>query len=203
MLREALKKSNKVGIATFVLRTKQYLAAVRPYGNALVLNTMHYADEVRSAEEMPAADTEIPSREMDMAVQLIEAMEEEFDPEKYKDTYNEALTALIDKKLTGKDIKPKARPKEPTNVLDLMSRLKASLEKAEKEEPAPAGAARKNATSARKGPSRSATGAKGKGAAPARKASPGKEGARKAAKTASPASKTSRNAKKPRLRLVA
>jgi len=132
LLREALKKSNKVGIASFVLRTREYLASIHPHENALILNTMHYADEIRPAEGMPAGEGSSDSREMAMAIQLIEAMGEGFEPGKYKDTYNEELLALIQTKLAGKPLKAKAAPKEPTNVLDLMSRLKASLEKAGK-----------------------------------------------------------------------
>lgn len=127
LLRDALAKTGKVGIATFVLRTKEYLAVIRPYGEALLLNTMHFADEVRPAEDIPG-EIDIPDKEMDMAVQLVEAMAEEFEPDQYKNNYNEALQSLIEKKLSGKKIETKATPKEPTNVGDLMSRLKASLE---------------------------------------------------------------------------
>jgi DNA end-binding protein Ku len=171
LLREALKKSNKVGIASFVLRTKQYLAAVRPLGDALVLNTMHYSDEVREAEDMPAADTSVSDKEMEMAVQIIDAMSEEhFEPDQYKDTYNEALTTLIESKLAGKEIKTKTAGKqEPTNVLDLMSRLKASLEQAgseaapkteEKKAPAGKTAAKKSSSTKAAAKPRAKTAAK-------------------------------------------
>lgn len=128
LLREALKQSKKVGVAKFVLRTKEYLAAVRASGNALVLDTMHFRDEIRDKEEMPSSDVEVGKRELDMAVQLIDAMAAEFDPEKYHDSYSEALMQVVEKKLEGKKITAPTHKKEPTNVLDLMSRLKASLE---------------------------------------------------------------------------
>jgi len=143
LLRDTLKKTGKVGIARFVLRTREYLAALRVRGDALVLDTMHFSEEIRDAEGVPAADEKANERELAMATQLVDAMTEKFDPEKYHDTYEEAVMELINRKLEGKAIKSKTKQPEPTNVLDLMSRLKASLEKAdggveEEEKPAKA-----------------------------------------------------------------
>lgn len=165
LLREALKSTKKVGIARFVLRTREYLAAVRASGNALVLDTMHFSEEIREAEDVPPADAEVNKRELEMATQLVEAMENEFDPNKYHDTYQEAVMELIDKKLEGKTISAKPKHKEPTNVIDLMSRLKASLGKAETDEAKPA-----RRTTTRK-------------TAKSRKAAPAKRGTRKTGKT--------------------
>lgn len=130
LLREALKQSNRVGIATFVLRTKEYLAALRPCGNALVLDTMHFADEIREAEGMPEGKADVKTDELKMTQQLIDAMEQPtFDAGKFPDTYSEAVQKMIEQKLEGKKIGGgKTAPRRATNVLDLMSRLKASLE---------------------------------------------------------------------------
>ena len=136
LLREALHKSNRVGIATFVLRTKEYLATLRPCGNALILDTIHFADEIREAEGVPEGKAEIKKEELQMTLQLIESMEEsDFEAEKFSDTYAEAVQKMIDRKLEGKNITDsKAKPRQATNVLDLMSRLKASVEETEMEE---------------------------------------------------------------------
>lgn len=154
LLRHTLEKSGKTGIATFVLRTKEYLAAVRVVGDALLLNTMHFAAEVREAEGIPAAG-KIDEGEAKMALQLVDAMTEKFDIAQFKDHYNDALLELIEKKLEGKPIRAKKEEKQPTNVLDLMSRLKESLEKSAAEE-APA-TRRKSAPAAKAGPAKKAT----------------------------------------------
>jgi DNA end-binding protein Ku len=161
LLRQALEKTGKVGIASFVLRTKEYLAVIRPYGEALLLNTMHFADEVRGAEDMPSP-VEIPAKELDMAVQLVEAMGEEFDPSQYKNNYNEALRSVIERKLAGKKVETKVAPKEPTKVTDLMARLKASLESSPSaaKKPARTAAAKKTATTKPKAPAAKTTATK-------------------------------------------
>lgn len=128
LLRHTLEKSGKAGIASFVLRTKEYLAAVRVKDHALLLNTMHFADEVREAEGMPSEKAEVSEGEAKMALQLVDAMSDEFNAEDYKDHYNEALLQIIDKKLQGKPVRAKKQTEHPTNVLDLMSRLKESIE---------------------------------------------------------------------------
>lgn len=129
LLCEVLRKSGKAGIATFVLRTKEYLVALRVKDDALLLNTMHFADEVREPEGIPTPEKKPDASELKMGLQLVESMTGEFDAEKYKDHYNEALLAVIQKKLEGQPVKASKTEKKPTNVLDLMSRLKESLEK--------------------------------------------------------------------------
>ena len=153
LLREALKQSNRVGIATFVLRTKEYLAALRPCGNALVLDTMHFADEIREAEGMPEGKAEIKTDELKLTQQLIDSMEQPaFDAEKFPDTYSQAVQKMIEQKLEGKKVSGgKTPPRRATNVLDLMSRLKASLEETEGKEKTP----RKKSKSASKSTSKS------------------------------------------------
>jgi len=135
LLCEALKQSNRVGIATFVLRTKEYLAALRPCGNALVLDTMHFADEIREAEGMPDKKPDIKSDALKLTQQLIDSMEETtFNADKFPDTYSQAVQKMIEQKLEGKKVSGgKAPARRATNVIDLMSRLKASLEETEDE----------------------------------------------------------------------
>lgn len=130
LLRQVLQQSGKAGIASFVLRTKEYLAAVRVKDNALLLNTMHFADEVREIEGVPG-DVEVEKEILEMSLKLVEAMSGEFEAEKYKDHYNETLLDVINRKLEGKPVEEREAAPPPTNVLDMMARLKESLERAE------------------------------------------------------------------------
>jgi DNA end-binding protein Ku len=133
LLREALKKTGKVGIAKLVFRDREHLAAIKPDGRAIMLDTMHFADEISESDDLkiPSESAKVGAKEITMAEQLVEMMTDEFNPEKYKDSYREALLEVIDKKAKG--VKPKAHTKRQkeavTNVVDIMSRLKASLEK--------------------------------------------------------------------------
>ena len=131
LLREAMKRSNKVGIGRFVLRTKQYLAAVRPLGRALAISTMLYADEVVSQDELeglPDAHAKPGERELKMAEQLIESLGAEFDIRKYKDDYREQVLALLERKAEGEEIVAEAPAEEPrSKVVNLMEALQKSL----------------------------------------------------------------------------
>jgi DNA end-binding protein Ku len=132
LLRDALKDSNKVGIAKVVIKTRQYLAGVKPEDGALVLELMHFADELADPEKLHVPKkTEVGKREMNMAKSLIDSMSSKWNPEKYKDDYREALMEVIEEKVEagGKEIdeKPKKAPK-PTKIIDLVSVLQKSLE---------------------------------------------------------------------------
>jgi DNA end-binding protein Ku len=132
LLRDALKDSNKVGIAKVVIKTRQYLAGVKPEDGALVLELMHFADELADPEKLHVPKkTEVGKREMNMAKSLIESMSSKWNPEKYKDDYREALMEVIEEKVEsgGKEIeeKPRKAPK-PTKIIDLVSVLQKSLE---------------------------------------------------------------------------
>src|ERR1044071_1245681 len=132
LLRDALKDSNKVGIAKVVIKTRQYLAGVKPEDSALVLELMHFADELADAEKLHVPKkTEVGKREMNMAKSLIDSMSSKWNPEKYHDEYREALMEVIEEKVEagGKEIetKPKKAPK-PTKVIDLVEVLQKSLE---------------------------------------------------------------------------
>jgi DNA end-binding protein Ku len=134
LLRDSLKNSNKVGIAKVVIKTRQYLAGVKPDDGVLVLELMHFADELADATKLHVPrKTEAGKREMEMAKALIGSMTSKWDPEKYHDDYREAVMKVIEEKVEhgGEDIeeKPKKAPK-PTKVIDLVSVLQQSLEKA-------------------------------------------------------------------------
>jgi len=132
LLRDALKDSKKVGIAKVVIKTREYLAGVKPEDGALVLELMHFADELADTSKLHVPKkVEVGKREMTMAKSLIDSMSSKWNPEKYKDDYREALMEVIDEKVEagGKEIeeKPRKAPK-PTKVIDLVSVLQKSLE---------------------------------------------------------------------------
>ena len=131
LLRDALKDTNKVGVAKVVIKTRQYLAGVKPEDGALVLELMHFADELADPEKLHVPKKlEVGKREMNMAKSLIGSMTSKWQPEKYKDDYREALMDVIEEKVEagGKEIeeKPRKAPK-PTKVIDLVSVLQKSL----------------------------------------------------------------------------
>ncbi len=134
LLVTAMTKSAKVGIARFVMRNKEYVAAIRPVGDVLCIETMRFADEVVSSEKLEAPKSvEIGDKELKMAQQLIESLAEDFHPEKYHDDYTEKLKELIDKKAQGQEIvtEPPATKTEG-KVISLMAALEKSLKKAAK-----------------------------------------------------------------------
>jgi DNA end-binding protein Ku len=131
LLLEAMRETNKVAIARMVLRTKQYLAALRPRDNALVLETMLFNDEVVPLEELDDLptddDVEVSERELKMARQLIDSLASDFEPDRYHDEYREKVLELIEQKASGQEIVVQAPTEEPTKVVDLMAALEASL----------------------------------------------------------------------------
>ncbi|MFL5359590.1 MAG: Ku protein [Myxococcales bacterium] len=143
LLLEAMRKTGRVGIARFVLRTKQYLCAVRPMGKALALSTMLYHDEVVDQTELdglPSSDSKPREKELHMAEQLVESLAAEFEPKKYKDTWREEVMGLLEKKAEGQEIVSEAPEEEPRGkVVNLMEALQRSLAAAKKGE-APVGA---------------------------------------------------------------
>jgi DNA end-binding protein Ku len=136
LLRDALKESGKVGIAKVSIRTREHLAAVKPNGNTLVLELMHFPDELADTKELPVPDkVAVGKKEMTMAGSLIDGMSDKWDPTKYHDEYKQALLKLIEEKVAagGKElpVEKGARPK-PTKVIDLVSVLQQSLNQAKK-----------------------------------------------------------------------
>jgi DNA end-binding protein Ku len=124
LLVEALKETGRVAISKVVIRNKQHLAAVRPIGETLVLETMYYADEVRQPEAAPKP--QVRKAEVDMAKTLIENLAAEWDPERYHDRYRNELLELLQKKAEGAPLpEPSAEPEG--EVVDLMEALRQSV----------------------------------------------------------------------------
>lgn len=127
LLREAMGRSGKVAIGRSVLRTKQYLACIRPVKNMLVLSTLFFADEVRDTKEVGApGKLKFKPRELERAQHLVESLSTDWKPSRYHDTYRESLLKVIKAKGAGKEIEPVERP-ERTDVGDLMAALEASI----------------------------------------------------------------------------
>jgi DNA end-binding protein Ku len=135
LLRETLEKAGKAGIASVVIRTKQYLAALVAQEDVLVLNTLRYADELKAPSEMEIPKAKVTSKELDMALRLVEDMADDWHPGKYKDTYRDDLLKRIKEKVkAGQTEEITEAEKEPrkdkgADVIDLMALLKKSVEK--------------------------------------------------------------------------
>lgn len=134
LLREALKKSKKAGVARYVFKDKEHIGLIKPEGNALMLIQLRFEDELRKPEDLHIPDkAEYSQKELDIALMLINQLEEHFKASQYHDTYTEALQKVIEKKAEGKPIKvSKDAEPVPTDMRNLMSMLKQSLEAAKK-----------------------------------------------------------------------
>jgi DNA end-binding protein Ku len=182
VLREALKRTRKVGIGQLALRGREYLVSVKPCGRGLVLETLRYADEVNKArdyfrdigEHKPDEDL------LDLAETLIERKTADFDPAKFHDRYIEAVQDLIERKRKGKTLhtEDEAAPARGTNVIDLMAALKRSIEKPGDGASGSGAGARKTAASKAAPPSKAGASTSKK---PAAKKAPAKKAPAKAA----------------------
>lgn len=155
LLRETLEKTKKIGIAKVILKTRQYLAGVKPLKHALVLELMHFAEELADAEKLnvPRNSSQPNKREVDMAKALVDNMTAEWNPQKYKDDYRDALMEVIEEKVEsgGEEIEEKPKPKKTSsNVIDLVAVLQESLAKSQ------GGGKKKRATKSAKTKSRKA-----------------------------------------------
>ncbi|PZS17760.1 MAG: Ku protein [Pseudonocardiales bacterium] len=131
LLAEAIARTNRAGIATFVMRGKEYLAAIRADAGVLALETLLFADEVRNpADALETLPEHQPTRgkELEMATALIESMGQAWQPENYHDTYTERVEQLIDAKRRGHKIVTEAEPREPTEMSDLLEALQRSVD---------------------------------------------------------------------------
>ncbi|MFE8978956.1 Ku protein [Streptomyces cyaneofuscatus] len=186
LLCAALERANRVGVATFVMRGKQYLTALRAEEKVLMLQTLHWADEVRDPTRelslLPERRAE-SGKELDMALQLVDALSGPWDPPRYHDTYEEKVHELVRAKAEGQEVAPAEEAPAATNVVDLMEVLQGSIDRArsgrEKR-----GAQRGGERGGERGGARSGT----------------KSPAKSAAKPKSPARKTSGAPKKSELR---
>jgi DNA end-binding protein Ku len=135
LLRQAMEETGRAGIARFTMRTKQYLAVLRPAGPALALSTLLYHDEVldpASLDPLPD-DVELSDRELKMATSLIDSMTIDWEPDRYEDDHRKAVLELIERKAEGEEIVAVADEEgEPAEVVDLVAALEASLESAGK-----------------------------------------------------------------------
>jgi DNA end-binding protein Ku len=159
LLLEALRETNKVAIARVVIRSKEYLTAIRPAGDVLTMETMLFADELidpGDIDELPDEDVRATEREVDMARQLIESLATEFEPAKYRDEYRERVLELIERKAEGQEVAIPAEPEAPTAVPDLMAALEASLAAAKggREKVAAAGNGQAKKDGAKKAPTK-------------------------------------------------
>lgn len=128
LLRDALAKTNKVAVAKYAMRARDNMGAIKPIGNALVLNQMRFPADLRNPTDLNFPSQKATKEELEMAVALIKQLDKPFIPEDWHDTYTEELEEVIEEKAKGH--KPKSHGREPkeTQVKDLMSTLKASLE---------------------------------------------------------------------------
>lgn len=137
LLTKALEESQYVAIAKVTMHNREYTTFLRPHDGGLMLHTMYYEEEVRKVEGFGAPDVELKDAEVKVAHQLIEALADEWNPEKYKDEFQENLKKLIETKLEGGEVAEVPKPKKLAPVVDLMAALKQSLAQMEgKKKPA-------------------------------------------------------------------
>jgi DNA end-binding protein Ku len=152
LLKAALEQTGKVAVGKIAFRDREHLCRLALHDHGLLLNTLHWPDEIRDAKELSLpeeeARPEIHKRELDMAIMLVENLSATFDPERYKDEYREALMAVVEAKVANKPLE-RAAPEQPSKVTDLMAALKASVEAAQKGDRVEVGAGAKQATAAR------------------------------------------------------
>jgi DNA end-binding protein Ku len=128
LMREALEKTGKVGLGTFVMRNRESLVLIKPLGNLLVLNNIRFAEEIRDAEELDVKASAVKPAELKMAIALINQLTTDFDIKNYKDTYSGELLKLIKNKAKGKKIPVPTMRVVHSRSEDLMEQLKASLD---------------------------------------------------------------------------
>jgi DNA end-binding protein Ku len=133
LLHDALVKAKKIGIARVVIKTRQHLAAVKPQGEGLMLELMHFPDELLDIDEFKLPkERKVAPKELAMAASLIETMTTAWDPTQYDDEYQAALAELIEQKIENREPeRPTPRRKAPTNVIDLVSVLQRSIDATE------------------------------------------------------------------------
>ena len=129
LLSQALQKSKKVGVVTYMLHTKAHLGLVKPYGRGIILEQLRFHAELRNFAEIELPVAKIEPKEMETAIKLIEQLTERFNPKNFKDHYHDVLMAIIEKKSKGKKITGKKEKVGKTFDADIMKQLKASLRK--------------------------------------------------------------------------
>ncbi|TMD07822.1 MAG: Ku protein [Chloroflexi bacterium] len=171
LLRRALESTGRVAIGRIALRDREHLCRLALHEDGLVLNTLHWPDEIRDLHELklPGDDVKVDDRELEMATMLIDNLTAAFDPARHTDRYREALLQIVEEKMGQRPAEPQAEP-EPARALDLMAALKASVEAARRvREEAPAAAAGEAVPAEPAGKSRRKAAAKDEAEAPARR----------------------------------
>ncbi len=131
LLMRALKMKELTALANIAIRQKERLCALRSFNGTMMLDTLYYPDEIRIERHGQLPEEQVPERELQMALSLIDLLSDEFDPQKYHDNYREALMEVIEAKLQGAEV-VEAAPAPATNVTDLMAALKASVDAVKK-----------------------------------------------------------------------
>ena len=154
LLRQAMDRTNQVGIARFVLRGKEYLTAVRADENVLALNTLFFADEIRSPSEVVGEETtsaEASDKELQMAENVIDSMSGEWQPEEFEDTYTARVEQLLNDKSEGRTPTKEEAPPNPTDVIDLTDVLQRSVQESRRGRGSGSGCERRGRTARRSG----------------------------------------------------
>jgi DNA end-binding protein Ku len=135
LLKKTLDKTGRIAIAKFALRDRERLVSVRPQDGALLMNTLHWPDEIRSTEDLDIPDdVKVSPAELKMAENLVGMMATDFEPGEFKDEYKQAVLKVVEAKVEKREVIEAPEPEAETTVVDLMSALKASVEKAKKGE---------------------------------------------------------------------
>ena len=145
LLKQALEETKKVAVAKIAFRDREHLAALSPLDGHMLMNTLHWPDEIRSVEGIKGVDgnTKVSDRELQMAKTLIESLADSFEPDRYQDNYKEALMQVVEAKVAGQETVAAPEPEAAPRVMDLMEALKASVEAAKKSKPAAAAATKR------------------------------------------------------------
>lgn len=141
LLLRAMERSGRVGIGRFVMRAKEYLAAIRPLDGLLALETLLFSDEVvdpAEIDELPSPLPEVSERELSVATQLVDSLTTAWDPIRYRDTYRQKVLELIARKVEGEELVVEEAPPRAAPAADLVAALEASLEAAKKARKRPA-----------------------------------------------------------------
>lgn len=156
LLVRSMEEAGRIAIGRFVMRTREYLVALRPKDGVLVLQTMHFADEIvdPKAFDIPGS-ADVADRELKAARQLIDSLTTDFEADKYRDTYRERVLDIVERKAEGEEIVVRPAAKEEAQVIDLMAALEASLEEAGKDKRR-AASSKASASSAKKRPRQAA-----------------------------------------------
>jgi DNA end-binding protein Ku len=151
LLRKALAETGMTAVAKIAFRDREHLCSLRPLDGALLMNTLHWPDEIRPIDELKGldAETEVNARELQMAKALVENLaEDRFDPSRFQDQYHEALMEVVNAKVQGQEFVAAPEVETGPAVMDLMEALKASVDAAKKQKTGRARARKKAAASA-------------------------------------------------------